>query len=153
MQRRAPLALTTALLSTALSSPVLVGTSSTANAAPITCTNVAGTVTGTPGIKSVTSIVQPPGGGATVSYCRVSILYGNSADQNINIIVGLPLNSVDGGTGGVQGVFANDFENSISCLIPTRLQSSMNPTLYVPSGERLLDGRPAGVSARPRARR
>src|SRR5262249_48056472 len=98
MQRRTLLALTTALLSTALSTGALIGTSSSANAA-IACAAVAGTMNGTPGVKTVTSAIQPPAG-STAGYCKVSILFGNSADQNINIVVGLPLNSIDGGTGG-----------------------------------------------------
>src|SRR5215475_12833322 len=98
MQRRTLLALTTALLSTALSTGALIGTSSSANAA-IACTAVAGTMNGTPGVKTVTSAIQPPVG-TTAGYCKVNILYGTSADQNINIVVGLPLNSLDGGAGG-----------------------------------------------------
>jgi hypothetical protein len=35
----------------------------------------------------------------------VNVLYGTSPAQNINIRVGLPLNSLDGGTGGVQGAW------------------------------------------------
>jgi len=33
------------------------------------------------------------------------LLYSTSPEQNINIRVGLPLNSVDGGTGGVEGAW------------------------------------------------
>ena len=33
------------------------------------------------------------------------MLYGTNPDQNINVRVGLPLNSLDGGTGGVQGAW------------------------------------------------
>ncbi|HEY6509511.1 MAG TPA: tannase/feruloyl esterase family alpha/beta hydrolase, partial [Vicinamibacterales bacterium] len=40
-----------------------------------------------------------------VSYCQVNLLYGTSPEQNINIRVGLPLNSADGGTGGVEGAW------------------------------------------------
>ncbi|MGB6417548.1 MAG: hypothetical protein WBF50_13250, partial [Pseudolabrys sp.] len=75
-----------------------------ANAAPIGCSAVAGTVSGKPGVKSVTSALQPASG-SNVAYCKVSILYGNSANENINIVVGLPLNTTDGGTGGVQGAW------------------------------------------------
>lgn len=71
---------------------------------PIACTQVASTVAGKPGIKSVTSAIQPASGPA-VAYCKVSILYGNSASQNINIAIALPLNSLDGGSGGVQGAW------------------------------------------------
>jgi hypothetical protein len=36
---------------------------------------------------------------------RVSLLYGTNPDQNINIVVGLPLSRVDGGMGGIQGAW------------------------------------------------
>ena len=88
----------------ALSSVASIGMSIGANAAPIGCSAVAGTVSGKPGVKSVTSALQPASG-SNVAYCKVSILYGNSANENINIVVGLPLNSTDGGTGGVQGAW------------------------------------------------
>ena len=35
----------------------------------------------------------------------MDLLYGTNPQQNINIRVGLPLNSIDGGTGGVQGAW------------------------------------------------
>jgi len=56
------------------------------------------------GVKSVQSLVVPASG-TNVSYCQVNILYGTSDEQNINIRVGLPLNDVDGGSGGVQGAW------------------------------------------------
>jgi hypothetical protein len=59
---------------------------------------------GNPVIKSVTSAIIPPSG-ANKSYCQVDVLYGESPEQNINIRVGLPLNSLDGGTGGIQGAW------------------------------------------------
>jgi hypothetical protein len=59
---------------------------------------------GSPGVKSVNSQVIPASG-PNVSYCQVNILYGENPEQNINIRVGLPLNSVDGGTGGVEGAW------------------------------------------------
>jgi hypothetical protein len=59
---------------------------------------------GSPGVKSVTSEVVPASP-PNVSYCRVDLLYGTKEEQNINIRVGLPLNSLDGGTGGVQGAW------------------------------------------------
>jgi hypothetical protein len=46
-----------------------------------------------------------PASGPNVAYCQVNILYGENDNQNINIRVGLPLNSFDGGTGGVQGAW------------------------------------------------
>src|SRR5215470_1902902 len=48
-------------------------------------------------------IIKP--GGADKSYCQVDVLYGESPEQNVNIRVGLPLNSMDGGTGGIQGAW------------------------------------------------
>ena len=71
---------------------------------PIDCTEVAGTVTGSPGVKSPTSAIVPPSG-RNRGYCRVNILYGTSADQNINVIVHLPLNTLNGGAGGVEGAW------------------------------------------------
>src|SRR5262249_31509646 len=88
----------------ALSSVAPIGMAIGANAAPIGCSAVAGTVSGKPGVKSVTSAFQPASA-SNVAYCKVSIFYGNSASENINIVVGLPLNSTDGGTGGVQGAW------------------------------------------------
>jgi hypothetical protein len=67
-------------------------------------TNPADGLLGAPGVKSVNSQVIAASG-SNVSYCQVNILYGTSTDQNINIRVGLPLNSMDGGTGGVQGAW------------------------------------------------
>jgi hypothetical protein len=59
---------------------------------------------GAPGVKSVTSQIVAASG-PNVAYCQVNILYGESDAQNINIRVGLPLNSMDGGAGGVQGAW------------------------------------------------
>jgi hypothetical protein len=75
----------------------------THTAQPIACTALASTVTG-PGVKTATSAIQPASG-SNAAYCKVSILYGNSAAENIIIVVALPLNSLDGGTGGVQGAW------------------------------------------------
>ena len=75
---------------------------------PVVCTELATNpaygLAGNPVIKSVTSVIIPPAG-PNRSYCQVNILYGTSPEQNINIRVGLPLNSLDGGTGGVQGAW------------------------------------------------
>jgi len=57
---------------------------------------------GNPNIKSLTSTVIAASG-SNKAYCQVNVLYGESADQNINIRVGLPLNTLDGGSGGIQG--------------------------------------------------
>ena len=75
---------------------------------PVTCgalaTDPDNSLFGAPGVKSVTSQVIAASG-SNASYCQVNILYGENANQNINIRVGLPLNSLDGGTGGVQGAW------------------------------------------------
>jgi hypothetical protein len=74
---------------------------------PLLCAQLAGDaggLVGTPGIKSVASAIVPAAG-ANASYCQVDVLYGQSAQQNINVRVGLPLNSLDGGSGGVQGAW------------------------------------------------
>src|SRR5438876_459032 len=56
--------------------------------------------------RSRTSVIPSCGPeGANASYCQVNILYGDNPNQNINIRVGLPLSSLDGGTGGVQGAW------------------------------------------------
>jgi pimeloyl-ACP methyl ester carboxylesterase len=72
---------------------------------PVTCAALGSGLTGGPGIKSAESHLVAAAG-ANVAYCQVNILYGEIPDQNINIRVGLPLNAVDGGTGGVQGAGA-----------------------------------------------
>lgn len=76
--------------------------------APLLCaalaTDPSGGLVGDPSIKAVTSAVVPAAG-ANASYCRVDVLYGTSPEQNINIRIGLPLNSVDGGSGGVEGAW------------------------------------------------
>src|SRR5215468_2159108 len=59
---------------------------------------------GNPVIKSVASQIITPSG-ADKSYCQVDVLYGESPEQNINIRIGLPLNSMDGGTGGIRGAW------------------------------------------------
>src|SRR5215468_1734740 len=75
---------------------------------PVMCSQLATDPTlgldGNPVIKSVTSAIVPASG-ANKSYCQVDVLYGESPEQNINIRVGLPLNSQDGGTGGIQGAW------------------------------------------------
>jgi hypothetical protein len=76
--------------------------------APVSCTELAtdpvNGLLGNPVIKSVNSSIIAASG-ANAAYCQVNLLYGTSPEQNINIRVGLPLNSVDGGTGGVEGAW------------------------------------------------
>jgi len=57
-----------------------------------------------PGAKSAAKQFFPPAG-PNVAHCQVDILYGTNAEQNINIRVGLPLNSRDGGKGGIEGAW------------------------------------------------
>src|SRR4029079_8405141 len=71
---------------------------------PVTCAALAGSLTDGPGIKSAESHLVAAAG-ANVAYCQVNVLYGENPDQNINVRVVLPLNSVDGGTGGMQGAW------------------------------------------------
>jgi hypothetical protein len=82
--------------------------SSSAIVTPATCaslaTDAANGIMGNPAIKSVTSEIVPASE-PHVAYCNVNLLYGTNPNQNINIVVGLPLNSVDGGSGGVQGAW------------------------------------------------
>ena len=83
----------------ALSTLVLTGLSNSAfAAATLQCTQLAGIVFD-PNIKSITSALS--GSGAT-QFCNVNINWGRSADENIHIVVGLPSNSRDGGTGGIE---------------------------------------------------
>src|SRR6516164_6836449 len=107
MQGKALAALTTALFGamTFISTASVVPTTALA-AGPLFCTdldtNPAAGLAGNPLIKSHTSKPVSSGG---VSYCQVQLLWGRTAQENINIVVGLPLNSLDGGSGGVQGAW------------------------------------------------
>jgi len=67
-------------------------------------TNPAHGLAGNPVVKTVMSAIIPAGA-PNASYCQVNILYGTSPEQNINIRVGLPLNALDGGAGGLQGAW------------------------------------------------
>jgi hypothetical protein len=73
---------------------------------PRTCaelaTDPANGLAGNPVVKSATSALVAASG-PNVAHCQVDILYGTNPDQNINVRVGLPLNSLDGGTGGAEG--------------------------------------------------
>jgi hypothetical protein len=75
---------------------------------PVACaalaTDPANGLAGNPHVKSATSVIVPAAG-TNAAQCQVNLLYGESENQNINIRVGLPLNSVDGGTGGVEGAW------------------------------------------------
>ena len=77
-----------------------------AMAAPQSCANLATdpAFTSNPAIKSVTTTLVAAAG-ANKAYCRVDLLYGTVPEQNINVRVGLPINSLDGGVGGVEGAW------------------------------------------------
>jgi len=108
MQGKAFAALTAALFGavTYISTASVVPTTALA-AEPLLCTELdgpAGGLAGNPLIKSHKSQVIAKND-ANVSYCQVQLLWGRTAQENINITVGLPLNSRDGGSGGVQGAW------------------------------------------------
>jgi hypothetical protein len=79
--------------------------------APVPCIELAtdpdNGLLGNPVITSVNSQIIPASP-PNVSYCQVNLLYGTNANQNINIRVGPPLNSLDGGTGDVEGAWNGD---------------------------------------------
>lgn len=72
--------------------------------APVGCSELSLDLLGKPGIKSLQARIVPATG-PNAAHCQVDILYGAEPDQNINIRVGLPLNTRDGGSGGVQGAW------------------------------------------------
>ena len=86
----------------------LISSPAIASALPAACTDLAINpsygLAGNPVVKSATSVMVAASG-SNKAYCQVDILYGTNPDQNINIRVGLPPNSLDGGTGGVQGAW------------------------------------------------
>jgi len=46
-----------------------------------------------------------PANGSNQAYCSVHLLYGTNPDQNINIVLALPLNAADRGSGGLTGAW------------------------------------------------
>jgi Tannase and feruloyl esterase len=95
------LSLTAVAVAFALSMPV-AHAQPTPVPQPVNCTSLAAALLANPNVKSATSVIGLTG---TTSFCDVNLGYGESDAQNINIRVGLPLNSLDGGTGGVQGAW------------------------------------------------
>jgi hypothetical protein len=92
---------------TALSALAGTSVAQAAEPQPLMCSQLAGSaggLIGAPGIKSVASSVMAASG-PNAAHCRVDVLYGENPDQNINVRVGLPLNSLDGGAGGFQGAW------------------------------------------------
>lgn len=68
-------------------------------------TDPANGLAGNPSLKSASSSIVPASG-PNASYCFVHLLYGANPNQNINIVLALPLNASDGGTGRVQGAWS-----------------------------------------------
>ena len=113
-----------------------------ATAVPLRCaalaTNPAGGLAGRPGIKSASSAIVPASG-ANAAYCLARILYGTNPNQNINILVTLPLSAADGGVGGIQGAWNGRTQavggggcTGVSAVNGQML--SINDTGYVSSG-------------------
>lgn len=128
MQRRALLALTSALLASVALPPVA------ALAAPPTCAQLAinpafglaGNVFITATSSDNEGIVSPsativPATSTDAGYCNVQIQFSSKSgpafgyapgeSQTIGIGIGLPLNSTDGGKGGLQGAWNGKVEN------------------------------------------
>ena len=92
------------LVALALAAVPLASAADNPPACAALATDPANGIAGNPAIKSASSAVVPASG-QDVAYCKVNLLYGTNPNQNINIVVGLPLSSVDGGSGGVQGAW------------------------------------------------
>jgi hypothetical protein len=69
-----------------------------------TCAQLAHNLAGNKAIKSVSSSIVPPSESNT-TYCKVNLRYGTTPNQDINIVIKLPLSAADGGSGGVQGAW------------------------------------------------
>lgn len=67
-------------------------------------TDPANGLLGDAAIKSASSSIVPANG-PNKAYCSVKLLYGTNPNQNINIVLALPLNAVDGGSGGLTGAW------------------------------------------------
>lgn len=128
MQPRASLALASALLGSAALAPAI------AFAAPPRCVelalnptyglagnaNITATTSDNQGILSPSATIVPATG-TNAAYCNVQIQFSSKSgpgdgyapgeSQTIGIGIGLPLNSSDGGTGGVQGAWNGKVEN------------------------------------------
>jgi hypothetical protein len=131
--------LTASLLGVALFAPATFAVPS--------CSELATGLSGSPGVKSVNSQIIPPSG-PNVSYCQVNVLYGENANQNINIRVGLPLNSADGGTGGTAEGAWNGRTQGVGgggCSGTNNVNAPVNAR-YVGSGT---DGGHAGGNCEP----
>ena len=67
------------------------------------CEEIAASI---PELQSISSVLVPAAG-TTAAYCRVDLKYV----REINIRVGLPLSTADGGAGGVQGAWNGKLRN------------------------------------------
>jgi hypothetical protein len=125
MQTKSLLALTAALLGSAALTP---GTATAAT--PVTCSQLATLLSSNSNISQTASdnqgLVSPSAhivaaSGTNAAYCQVHLQFSSRSgptygyapgeSQTIGINVGLPLNSVDGGTGRVQGAWNGKVEN------------------------------------------
>jgi hypothetical protein len=80
------------------------GYAATSEQAAPTCAQIAKTVSGNPALKSARSAVIATSG-SNAGYCKVDLRFGTNSQQNINIVIKLPLSAADGGSGGVQGAW------------------------------------------------
>ncbi|MGA7326283.1 MAG: tannase/feruloyl esterase family alpha/beta hydrolase [Rhodomicrobium sp.] len=107
-----------ALLSLAAASVCLAPLA--ANAATPACTALAAALLANSDIIAATSVITPAAG-INAAYCHVNITVSDLAGpkdgyqpgqkQMINVGIGLPLSSIDGGSGGVQGAWNGRTEN------------------------------------------
>jgi Tannase and feruloyl esterase len=67
-------------------------------------TDPANGLVGDAALKAVSSSIVPATG-PNKAYCSFHLLYGTNPNQNINIVLALPLNAADGGSGGVTGAW------------------------------------------------
>ena len=109
-----------------------------------TCGTLKNTLVSQPGIKSASSAIVPAVPATTTTpkhdaYCLVQIGYGTNPNQNINILVTLPLSAADGGTGRLQGAWNGRTQavggGGCAGVVAVNAQIvSINDTGYVSSG-------------------
>jgi hypothetical protein len=110
MQKRSYLVVAAALLCVTVPGPrrAVADDRGPSRRGPVSCgalaTDASNGLAGKPAVKAVTSRIVPASG-ANAALCQVDIVFGTRPDQNINIRIGLPINAIDGGTGGVQGAW------------------------------------------------
>jgi hypothetical protein len=109
-------------------------------------TDPANGLAGNPVIESVSRGVVPAAG-SNVSYCKVTLVYSSNPNQNITIVVGLPLSAADGGTGGIEGAWNGRTEGlgGGGCAGNTNVTAAVNAG-YVGSGT---DGGHSGGDCTP----